>query len=287
MHSDQMPRPRRHESESPHRESENAHMICLRRRREVLGLALAVLGTSLGLCLSALAQPVDASGDPGAAEAAYHDFEAALASYLQVESAGFDSGALHHNLGNTYFKLGDVGRSILHYERARRWMPGDENLLANLEIARSLTVDEVTPIPEFWLFRAIRWWIHLLPRGLLIGLVALGYLLAMGIVVARVLRPGLGGTWALRAAVIAAIVALTFGVNLAVRDLGIGVPAEGVVLAGEVSVHSAPADDPALLLFAIHEGTHVRIDRRSDDWVEIVLDDGKVGWVPADVLEEI
>ena len=27
-----------------------------------------------------------------------------LASYLQVESAGFDSGALHHNLGNTYFR---------------------------------------------------------------------------------------------------------------------------------------------------------------------------------------
>ena len=65
-------------------------MICLRRRREVLGLALAVLGTSLGLCPSALAQPVDASGDPGAAEAAYHegnrlyqesDFEAALAVF--------------------------------------------------------------------------------------------------------------------------------------------------------------------------------------------------------------
>jgi uncharacterized protein YgiM (DUF1202 family) len=52
-------------------------------------------------------------------------------------------------------------------------------------------------------------------------------------------------------------------------------------------VRSAPADQDDLTLFEIHEGTRVRIDERAGEWAEVVLDDGKVGWVPADVLEEI
>ena len=59
------------------------------------------------------------------------------------------------------------------------------------------------------------------------------------------------------------------------------------MLAAEVGVQSAPSDDPALQLFVIHEGTRVRVDRRSEEWLEVVLDDGKVGWVRAEVLQEV
>jgi SH3-like domain-containing protein len=78
-----------------------------------------------------------------------------------------------------------------------------------------------------------------------------------------------------------------FGTNLAVRELGLGRPERGIVLADEVAVRSAPSDDDDLVLFEIHEGTRVRIDRRAGEWAEIVLDDGKVGWVPAAAFEEI
>jgi hypothetical protein len=60
-----------------------------------------------------------------------------------------------------------------------------------------------------------------------------------------------------------------------------------VILADAVPVRSAPADQDELTLFEIHEGTRVRIDERAGEWAEVVLDDGKVGWVPADVLEAI
>ena len=36
------------------------------------------------------------------------DFEGALASYLRLVEAGFESGEVYYNIGNTYFKLGDV-----------------------------------------------------------------------------------------------------------------------------------------------------------------------------------
>ena len=73
------------------------------------------------------------------------DFEGALASYLRLVEAGFESGEVYYNIGNTYFKLGNVALSILYYERARRLLPGDEDVQANLDLARSLTVTRSSP----------------------------------------------------------------------------------------------------------------------------------------------
>ena len=58
-------------------------------------------------------------------------------------------------------------------------------------------------------------------------------------------------------------------------------------MAEAVAVRSAPAQDDDLTLFEIHEGTRVRLDQRTGEWAEVVLDDGKVGWVPLDVMEII
>ena len=48
------------------------------------------------------------------------DFEGALSSYLRVVEAGLESGEVYYNIGNAYFKVGDLARAILYYERARR-----------------------------------------------------------------------------------------------------------------------------------------------------------------------
>jgi SH3-like domain-containing protein len=80
---------------------------------------------------------------------------------------------------------------------------------------------------------------------------------------------------------------LVFGLNLAVRDFDIARAEEAVVIQSLVQVRSAPLDDEALTLFTVHEGTKVRVDRRSEAWAEVVLEDGKVGWVPVDVFETI
>ncbi len=37
----------------------------------------------------------------------------------------------------------------------------------------------------------------------------------------------------------------------------------------------------------VHEGTKVRIDRVSEEWAEVVLEDGRVGWVQLGALETI
>jgi len=216
------------------------------------------------------------------------DYRAAIDAYEAVIEAGFVSAGLEYNLGNAYFKVGALGPAILHWERARRRAPGDEDIRANLELARSLTVDAVEPLPRFWLLSVLDWWIDLLPRGWLLGLVAAGWLAVNGGVVLRILgragcAPGLGRALVLGGAVVVVVLAP----SLVVRGAGWGRTDRAVILADAVPVRSAPAAEDDLTLFEVHEGTRVRIDQRAGEWAEVVLDDGKVGWVPLTVMEII
>ena len=216
------------------------------------------------------------------------DFEEALASYLRLAEAGFESGEVYYNIGNTYFKLGDLAQSILYYERARRLLPGDEDVQANLDLARSLTVDEIEPLPRFWLFSAVEWWVGLLPRTLLIAVVAASYVVGTGVALLLVLKRGVRvAVWGRRIAFASGVVFLLFGLNLAVREFEVGRAQEAVVLQPRVDVMSAPLDDENLTVFTVHEGTKVRIDRLSEEWAEVALEDGRVGWVLVEVLETI
>ena len=213
------------------------------------------------------------------------DYAGAIEAYEAVRSAGFEGADLHYNLGNAYFKGGDLGLSILEWERALVLAPGDPDVAANLELARSLTADAVEPLPRFWLFSAVSSWVRLFPRRLLIIVVAVGWLGLAGGAITRVLAKSeearrLGG-WVASGG---AVVVILLGANLAVRELRIGQPQRGVILAEAVAVRSAPAADDDLTLFEVHEGTRVRIDQRTGTWAEVVLDDGKVGWVPVDVM---
>ena len=248
----------------------------------------AALGLGLILLAAAPAGAQSAFFDEGNRLYQAGDFEGALDRYRRILDEGLESGELYYNIGNAHFRLGELAPAILYYERARRLMPGADDLLANLALARSMTADDITPRPRFWLFRAADWWVGLLPRAALIWLVALAWVTAVAGAAVVVLRPRPGlAAWARRTALAAAALTLVVGVNLVVRELGLGAAEEAIVMAEGAQAQSAPSDDPALQVFAVHAGTKVVVDRRSDEWVEIVLEDGAVGWIRATQLEPI
>jgi tetratricopeptide (TPR) repeat protein len=216
------------------------------------------------------------------------DFDGALESYLAVLEAGFEGADLYYNLGNAYFKTGDLGSSILSYERALRLRPRDPDVQANLELARSLTADEIEPLPRFWVFSVLSWWVNFLPRAGLMALVTVAYLLVAAGLCLRILspRPRLAswGTWVAGGA---AVVLLVSGTTLLARQGILGGTEWGIIMAEEVAVQSAPSDEDDLTLFRVHEGTKVRIDQDTDTWSEVVLEDGRVGWIPSTALETI
>jgi len=217
-----------------------------------------------------------------------NNFTGALEAYETVLEAGLESPDLHYNLGNAYFKTGDLGRSILSYERALRLDPGDPDIRANLDLARSLTADEIQPLPLFWVLSVLSWWTNLLPQSVLLLTVALTYALGAAGLCARILSRSVTsariGAWLL---VGSGACLLIFGSTLLGREGFFGRADWGVVMAEEVSVRSAPAAEDDLTLFRVHEGTKVRLDQQTELWSEVVLEDGRVGWVPSEVLEII
>ena len=259
-----------------------------------VGPTLAPVSATAPASATGLATPQEAAPAPAPADRfqagnrLYQagDHAGALDAWLGLHEDGFESGELHYNIGNAYFRLGELGRAILFYERARVALPRDESVRTNLELARSLTADQITPLPGFWVPRVVGWAVQVVPRGWLIAVLALGYLGLASVLLYRLLSTG-PPYWTRHAAVAAAALTLVVGTNLLIREFGIGRAERGVILQTEAAVQSAPSDDPSLQLFTIHEGAVVRIDRRSSDWLEIVLEDGKVGWVRAGDLETI
>lgn len=213
------------------------------------------------------------------------DFAGAAARYEAVLEGGFESAVLHYNLGNAHYRMGDIGLSVLGYERALRLDPRHEDARANLALVNRQLRDRIEPLPRFWLLVALEWWRDLLPRPVLALLLALCYLVTGTAVVLRVLGRGARGRGLFaRTAWSAGAATLLLGATLLVRETGLGSPTEAIVVAKEVRVLNAPSEESGLTLFALHEGTKVRIDDRAGEWAEIVLADGKVGWLRLELL---
>ena len=243
--------------------------------------------------LAALPLAVSAQG-PGdleamaASNALYEDgrFEQAARSYQQLADKGYDDPALYYNLGNAYFKQGDLGRAILNYLRAERLTPRDEDVKANLEFARSQTLDvlESSEAPF------VSFVTSLLSRATIgeLGAVALAFwlLFAAGLLLAM-MGPRRWATWTRPAAATAAVLLLLGGGSLAGRLYFDSASREAVIVAEEVEVVSGPGSryTPA---FTLHAGAETGLVERRGAWARIALPGGSLqGWVPAASVEEV
>lgn len=214
------------------------------------------------------------------------DFEGAAARYQAVLEAGMESAALHYNLGNAHFRLGRLADAVVAYERAVRLDPGNDDARANLALIAERLQDRIEPLPRFWLLAAFDGWMRLLPRGVLDAVAGASYaLLGAALVLLVLRRPRRGRAAVRRSAYGFAAAFVVLGATLLARETGFGRAEEAVVVSAEVRVRSAPSAEEGLTVFTLHEGAKVRIDRRSGDWAEIVLADGKVGWLELDALE--
>ena len=79
-------------------------------------------------------------------------YQQALQKYQLIDSL-IHSHALYHNIGNCYYFLGDIPRSILNYERAIL-IKSDKATLENLRVAKKRIL-EIDPIPTLFL---VSWW---------------------------------------------------------------------------------------------------------------------------------
>ncbi len=208
----------------------------------------------------------------------------AIESYQKILDEGYESGSVYYNMGNCYYKMRDIGHAILYYERAKRLIPGDEDLKANLALANLSVVDQITPQSEFIFFRIVRWFVHILPRSTLVGVVITTYLVTISsLIMWIVTKKRMLQLTGFRLGVLFGILFLVFGLSLIGNIRESETRIEAVVLVDKVDALSAPGEE-GIEVFSLHEGTKVTLDQTSGEWVEIVLADAKVGWMKQEDL---
>jgi len=69
------------------------------------------------------------------------NYEKALEQFLILEENGIISSELYYNIGNSYYRMGKIGKAILYYKRGLRIKPNDMQIKTNLEYAISRTQD--------------------------------------------------------------------------------------------------------------------------------------------------
>ena len=245
--------------------------------------------------LWALGWVVSSSTVAAQPEAAFHNanaayeagqFQEALEAYeaLLQDHRHFES---EFNAGNAAFKMGELGRARLHYERAKLLDASNDHLQANMALLESKIVDRITPIPNLGLTTWLSSWIGpgQLPGWVLWALLwwTTSWILwaqrwrktqpeskaTMTFLAAASLLLGLGGLWAVRAC------------NAQMKT-----PGQLVIMADRVDVTSAPSES-STVLFQLHEGTRACILDRSLGWTEVELDNGNVGWIPMEATEDV
>ena len=222
------------------------------------------------------------------AQAAYEhgDHQKAIQYYDSVANER-TSAALLYNIGNCHFKIGSLAQAILHYERALRLAPGNEDVQGNLDLARTLVVDRMNELPTLTLGSS---WARLRSgsdpdqwarRSLwsvtsLFALLAL-YLFVRGTLPRRLLLV-LSGL-ALLASLASIVFAASRHTELITHD-------QAIIIAPKADAYSEPRQE-ATLLFVLHEGTKVTLLQEGNGWSEVKLVNGAVGWMPPASLETI
>ena len=214
-------------------------------------------------------------------------FVDAIKLYEKVLEKNEESGELYFNLGNAYFKTNDYAHAILNYERAKKFIPNDEAVNVNLQLANVHVTYNVEPIPlpfyvESW--NVVKSWFSLNQLSSML----VGFFVALLISVAVFLYTRsffikrlflIFNTVFLGCVVVVAIIFII--------RISEGTSQQfAVVLTDVVNVKTTP-DDNSSDAFVIHQGLKLRLLDKVGDWREVKLADGKVGWMKEKEFEEI
>ena len=221
------------------------------------------------------------------AEYAKGNYQQAAIDYQELLKEG-DNPTLYYNLGNSYYRLGNITQSVIAYEKAQRFAPSDRDVKYNLEFVRSKTIDKIVPVDEMFFVSwfatlvnmfSVDGWAHMAVVTFMLGL-----LMVLLFLLGR--REWIRKT-GFYAAIIFALVFVGANVFAWQQKCAFEQRDKAVVTSPTVNIKSTPADT-GTDAFVIHEGTSVTItDRTMKDWFSVKLANGKEGWLRRSQVEVI
>jgi tetratricopeptide (TPR) repeat protein len=212
-------------------------------------------------------------------------FEQAIGKYKEILGTGFESSAIYFNLGNAYFKKGDLGNAIVNYRRAERLDPTDNDISENLAFARNFTAIqmegvELNPVRNFIS-------VALKPYKLdLLAWVSSGCFIFLSILL--IIRLGFGfKSRILRAGIVAGVTLLLVISMLTTYKYRIDYLTDYAVLVAEdVPIHTGPTEASDIELRGT-PGMEVEIISATGDFFNVLFENKRRGWVRKELVAVI
>ncbi len=248
---------------------------------------MIIIALSIGLLITASVAASGATDEFQMANKFYQekDYDSAIRLYESILNQQTESASLYFNLGNAYFKRGDLGHAILNYMRARRLAPGDEDIRHNLEFARQFSRVkmegvELNPIRIF--VASIAGPYRLDTLAWITSVIFVLFMLAL------IFRYGLGvSNLAVRSSIIATLLLLVISLSLTTfkyRDDFL--TRRAVLIAEESPVRTGPNEQSDIELEGA-PGLIVEILVESGDYYDVLFENKRRGWIRKDLVAEI
>jgi tetratricopeptide (TPR) repeat protein len=248
------------------------------KQRTIWWVTLAVI--ALGW---ASACPSRAAQNPAFATAnqAYSEgrFQEAADGYQNLVESGQWSANLFYDLGNAWFRLGNLGEAILNYERALALDPHHPEAAANLTLvrdeARALELKrnavehyiQAGTSTQYSIAASIAFWIALFGGARLLF--------------SRRRSAALVSLIILSAVVFAGTVFALYSLESGSKGTGLA-----IVTGQKIEARLATADNASSVL-ALPSGSEIKILSQRGDWLYAALPNDLRGWIPANAAQRV
>ncbi len=215
------------------------------------------------------------------------DYEKTISLCDSLLKNNVESAAIYYNLGNAWFKLDDVSKAILYYEKAKKIDPNNEDINYNLQLANTRIADRIVPVPEFFLKT---WWKKVLFAlnekqwtylNIAIFLVFLLFVFLFFISKDSNIKKS-----TFLFSIIFLILSIISGF-IGYRSYKTKITHNtAVIFTPTVNIKSAP-DDKSSTIFILHQGSKVNLLEESANWEKIKIANGSEGWLLKSDFEKI
>jgi len=206
------------------------------------------------------------------------EYGRALQEYMKVADQGVKNFVLFYNLGNTYFKLNNIGNARLYYEKAAKFEPLHKELRENLAMVRANLKDKEV-VEKSFIETVLEKIVFALSINILAILILIIFILLMASIVLLIIsRNHVVRNVSKILIVIFSCFFFIFVVIEVWRIRTFYSEDQAVILEETVLAYSGPSRDFPQV-FTIHEGLKVTIERYDNDWALIKLPSGNGGWV--------
>lgn len=263
----------------------------MKRINRILGLlllALAIFNPTNGFAAElSLAERGDSAYEAD-------NFVLAEQLYISALEKHGASPSLYYNIGNAYYRQGNLGMAVVNYERALKLDPTDEDARANLEFVQGKLADKqfddgsiMTRLSDRAVsaFKADTWAvIAVVLFAVFIGCIAV-YLFANAVVLRKI--SFFGGIIVFVTTFVAVIISFAAANRVTSSDYGIILPP-----AAQLATTPREARSQSEQAFLLHEGTKVMIvdsisTSAEGKWYEVRVGARDRAWIKADEIEKI